>query len=45
MADLRVGDVGADSWGRGILGPGSERSLPGGNVPSDGVSLWHFSIE
>ena len=44
MVELWVGDVGADSWGRDGLGLSSERSLPGRNVLSDGVSLCYFSI-
>ena len=44
VADLWVEDVGGDSWGRDGLGPSSARSLPGKNIPSDGVSLWNLLI-
>lgn len=44
VADLWVGDIGADSWGRYGLDPSSAMSLPRSNIPSNGVSFCHSSI-
>ena len=44
VVKMWVKDVGADSWGRGGLGPGYAGSWTRRNILSNGGSLWSLSI-